>query len=90
MNVIPKLFQVFLIFPALCFIRWADSVLPAVGALLRLADTAEQEVALITSKNHFHHQGISIATFVRFCNYKFPQEGAARPLHFLAQKEGYL
>lgn len=87
MNVILKLLQVFLILLPLCFIRWADSILPTVGALLRLADTAEQEVALITRKNHFHHQGISIATFVRFCNYKFPQEGAAWPLFFHTQKE---
>ncbi len=46
----------FLIFPLFRLICLADGILPAVGALLRLSGAAEDKMALITHKDHVHHQ----------------------------------
>jgi len=48
-----KFLQVFFVFLTLGLIRWANGVLPAVGALLRLPDSAEYKMTVITGKNHF-------------------------------------
>ena len=49
---LPRLLQPLFIFLPLRFIRRTDGVLAAVGALLRLCGTVEEEVAVVTSINH--------------------------------------
>lgn len=80
------MFLILLPFRLVCF---ADGILAAIGTLLRLAGAAEDEMALITDKNHFHHRGISIPAFPLIINYKFPQEGAARPFLFYARRRDF-
>ena len=53
MSIALKLFAQFLILQPLRLSRLTDGELAAIGALFRLSGAAEQEMALITSKNHF-------------------------------------
>ena len=84
-----KLFQVFLVLLPLRLICRADSIFPAVGALLRLSRAAKDKMALITDENHFNHRGVSISVFSLIINHNFPQEGAAKLLLFYARRRDF-